>query len=224
MERIPGPEGSLRGRGGCLRVALGSVLLLILAPLAALVRWWRRWRRGYDVRVARRDLGGVDLSGIELTLDSPLSREVETRTALIDALVRLAEEVRRPDDVYHLVFRRPTEPEADLIAVGPQPQELAQRLGIGFSHRSSVGCTQLWLTLPRAVHLAEVVDPFAFDPERPGAPADLILEARPRWAMVTSFGRTGPSVVYRLQLLLPPSSAAVVDSIVARLAASLSAR
>lgn len=224
MGRIPTTDGSLWRGGGCLRVAVGSVLLVILAPPAALVRWWRRRRRGDDVRVARRDLGGTPLLVLELRLDAPTSREVEARTALIDALVRLAEELRSPNDVYHLVFRRPAEPESDLVGIGPQPQELAQRLGIVLSHRSSAGRTQLWLTLPRSVHLAEVVDPVAFDPDRRGAPADLILEAHPRWAMISSFARIGPSVVYRLQLHLPRPAADAVGAIVDRLSAALSAR
>ncbi|MCG6964580.1 MAG: hypothetical protein LJE95_15100 [Acidobacteria bacterium] len=223
MGRIPKSDGSLPQRGGCVRVGVGSLLLLVLAPPAALVRWWRRQRRGHQLRIVRRDLGGTTFSRIELTVDAPLSRELEVRAALIDALVRLAEGVRLPDDVYHLVFRRSIETEADLVGIGPQPQELAQRLGIAFSHRASTGRTQLWLTLPRTVHLSEVVDPIVFDPERPGASEDLVLQARPRWAMVSVFARSGPSVVYRLRLHLPPSAVGTVDAVMTRLSASLSA-
>ncbi len=224
MGRPLSPGRPLRQRGGCLRVALGSVLLVMLAPAAALVRWWRRRRRGNDVKVWRREPERATLAGLELTVDAPLAREVEARTALIDALVRVAEELRRPDDVYHLVFRRPSEPEADLVAIGPQPQELAQRLSIVFSHRASQACTQLWLTLPRGVHLAEVVDPVAFDPEQSVAAADLMLTASPRWAMVSSFARTGPSVVYRVRLHMSPPEVDAVNPILARLSEVLSAR
>ena len=73
------------------------------------------------------------------------------------------------------------------------------------------------------MHLAEVVDPLVFDPERPGESEDLVLQVRPRWAMVSVFARSGPSVVYRLRLHLPPSAADTVDSVVTRLSASLSA-
>ena len=219
-EHAPGE----RNGPGCLQVGLGTFALVLLAPWAALVRWWKSYRRGKEPRVE----WGVDSTGelwsFDLTVDVTAVDELRSRTALIDTMVRIAETLRRPDDQYNLVFRAPWEAETRLIAVGPQPQELAQRLVMTLSHRSSERSTQIWLTLPRETRLGGIIDPFVFDPEAEGAPAALAAASRARWWAVTAFARTAPSIVYRVRLHVPGESGEAVRALVRRLADEIGSR
>ena len=60
-------------RGGCVGGFLGAAAVLVLAPIAFLVRSWRRWRRGSELLTAWRvsDPGGR-LATLELDLDRSL--------------------------------------------------------------------------------------------------------------------------------------------------------
>ena len=205
-----------------MRVGVGSVVLLLLAPFAAAARWWSRRRRGVDPRVGWELRSGRPFDSIDATVDVPAGREVEARTEIIDAVVRVAELLHRDDDVFHVVFRKPWEADATLVAVGPQPQELAERLAVSLGSRTLEGMTQIWLTLPAARHLGEVVDPARFDPESLGAPERLAASAAPRWAMTTAFVRRGPSAVFRLRLTVPPPSSDDVAAVFERLRRRLS--
>ncbi|NOZ77991.1 MAG: hypothetical protein GXP48_02180 [Acidobacteria bacterium] len=202
-------------RGGCLRAAAGAVFLVLLAPWAALVRTVRASRRGRGCHVrwqlagasghgaSRREAGAIagdESWRLDLEIDAPLADEARVRTDLIDTLVRVAETLRRPDDVYNLVVRQRWDGEPRLIAVGPSLQRLAHRLERAFSHRDAERCTHLWLTLPVSRRLGQLVDPEGFDPEAGHALDRLIADTKPRWAAATSFGHTDVGVLYRVIL------------------------
>jgi hypothetical protein len=139
----------------------------------------------------------------DLTVDVPRVIESGFHSVVTDVVVRVAEELRLPDDVYHLVYRLPWEDEPVVIAVGPQIQELGERFSLALSQASLEGRTALWLTLGRSRRLAEVVDPIHYDPETEGEPEALLASSRPRWAMATSWARIGPSLVFRMILVGP---------------------
>ncbi len=216
METMNVASPKTGGKPGCLPAAAAWTALVVLAPIVALVQWWRRFRRGGEARVRRRINGGQPLAVVDLTVDVPASSAGRARRELVDALVRLAEHLRRPDDLYHLVWRPAGESEPRLVAVSPAPQGLAQRLDTALSHRSYERRTQLWLTLPVGAHLAGLLDPLSFDPEHEGAAAVLIERTGPRWALELSFARGTPAVLYRLRLHVPDGEIATVEAILSR--------
>ncbi len=194
-------------RPGCLRAAAGALLLILLAPWAALVRLWRVLRRGHDGRIRWTITGAPGPDGtdgwwrLDLEINVPLAAGTGTRTGLIDTLIRIAETLRQPDDLHNLIVQQRGDEEPRLIAVGPSLQQLAERLERSFSHRDAERCTHLWLTLPRSRRLGRLVDPMRFDPEGDGALDRLVADTSPRWAAATSFGQTGAAVVYRVILV-----------------------
>ncbi len=206
------PEGGKlepQGRSkGCLVTLTGSIALVVMAIPVSLVRWWRARRRGYDLRTSL-DVQPFPIEGestcrkFDLTVDVPRAFESGIHRVLTDAVVRVAEELRLPDDVYHLVYRLPWEDEPVVMAVGPQIQELGERFSLALSQGALEGRTALWLTLGRERRLAEVVDPIHYDPETDGEPEDLLASSRPRWAMATSWARIGPSLVFRMIVVVP---------------------
>jgi len=203
--RDPGSEGP---PGGCLKVAVGAAALVVISPFALVVRRWRAWRRGGELRstLATRPFansGGGARRWIDLTLDVPAPAEPGFRRRLTEAIVRVAEELRRPDDVYHLVYRRPGDAEPVLLPVGPQLQELGERFSLVLAQGSLAGRTVVWLTLGRGRALAEVVNPASCDPEGEGEPEALLATAEARWSMAGEWARIGPSLVVRLILVVP---------------------
>ena len=193
---------------GCLATATGIVALIVVAPPALVVRWWRARRRGADVRSTLEEqpfptAGGEVLRLFDLTLDVPPPAEAGFRRRLTDVVVRVAEGLRRPDDVYHLAYRLPWNSEPVVIPVGPQLQELGERFSLVLSQGALAGRTVVWLTLGRGRPLAEVVDPALYDPEAEGEPEALIAGAGARWAMATEWARVGPSLIVRLILVVP---------------------
>ena len=207
--------GILRPPGkskGCLVTLTGTIALVAIAIPVSLVRWWRARSRGDDLRtlldVRPFPTGsGCALRKLDLTLDLPPVVERGFHRRVTDAVVRVAEELRLPDDVYHLIYHLPWEDEPVVIAVGPQVQELGERFSLALSQASLQGRTALWLTLERGRPLADVVDPLGYDPEATGEPETLIASCAPRWAMATSWSRVGPSLVYRMILVVPEEAA-----------------
>ena len=208
MTSSSGGGQEIPGRSkGCLVTITGSIALVVMAIPVALVRWWRARRRGADLRTSL-DVQPFPIEGerarrkFDLTVYVPRVIESGFHRVLTDVVVRVAEELRLPDDVYHLVYRLPWEDEPVVIAVGPQIQELGERLSLALSQASLEGRTALWLTLGRSRRLAEVVDPIHYDPETEGQPEALLASSRPRWAMATSWERIGPSLVFRMVLVV----------------------
>ena len=196
---------------GCLVTLTGTIALVAMAIPVSLVRWWRARRRGDDLRTS---LDAQPFPTAEerayrkfdLTVDVPRALQSGFHRDLTDAVVRVAEELRLPDDVYHLVYRLPWEDEPVVMAVGPQIQELGERFSLALSQGALEGRTALWLNLGRGRRLAEVVDPIHYDPEAEGEPEALLASSRPRWAMATSWARSGPSLVLRMILVVPPEA------------------
>jgi len=210
-------DRSTRPRG-CLATGAGAAVLAVLAPFVVAAQGWRKWRRGSEVRSSIviepfTSSASADLRRIDLGFDVPLPAEPGFRRRLTDAIVRVAETLWTPDDVYHLVYRLPWDEEPVAIPVGPKLQELGERLALVQSQGAMAGRTAVWLTLGRDRALAEVVDPVAYDPEGDGEPAGLLMHPAPRWSMATEWVRVGPSLIFRLILVVPTHRADHVQTV-----------
>jgi hypothetical protein len=146
---------------------------------------------------------GADLRCIDLSFDVPLPAEPGFRRRLTDSVVRVAEGLRNSDDVYHLVYRLPWDEEPVAVPVGPKLQELGERFALVQSQGAMAGLTAVWLTLGRDRALSEVVDPVAYDPAADGEPEGLLMHPALRWSMATEWARVGPSLIFRLILVVP---------------------
>jgi len=197
---------------GCLATGAGAAALTVFAPFVLAVQGWKKWRRGSEIRTTidiepLTNSAGADLRRIDLSLDVPQPAEPGFRRRLTDAVVRVAEVLRAPDDVYHLVYRLPWDEEPVAIPVGPLLQELGERFELVQSQGVMAGRTVVWLTLGRDRALAEVVDPVAYNPEADGEPEGLLTHRDVRWSMATEWARVGPSLVFRLVLVVPANQA-----------------
>jgi hypothetical protein len=192
-------------------VGAGALALIVISPFAVVIRSWRAWRRGGEVRSILETRPFVSTAGercrIDLVLDVPSSAEPGFRRRLTDAVVRVAEALRRPDDVYNIIYRHPADPEPVALPVGPQLQEFGERFSLVLSQGALSGRTVVWLTLGRDRALSEVLDPVACDPEAEGEPDALLATANARWSMATEWARVGPSLIVRLILVVPASRA-----------------
>ncbi len=208
--RQPGPRG-------CLGTAAGLAVLAVISPFALFVHRWRAWRRGNDIRVAVTiaawpAAGDDERRRIDAVLDVPLASEGGIRRRVTDAVIRVADDLRRPDDIYTMVYRLPSDEEAVALPVGPQLQSLGERFYLALNQGPLARRTVVWLTLGRGTALASVVDPLTCDPEGMGEPEGLLATAEARWAMASEWARVGPSLIIRLILVVPaPAAPAVSD-------------
>jgi hypothetical protein len=217
-DRVP----NLGRRNGCLGGALGSAALLLLAPFAVAVRSLRRWRRGDELLVRWTTepfsaAAATPRCRLDLELDLPPPRVAAARPALTDTVIRIAELLRASDDVYHMAYRLPELNETVMIPVGPRLQELGERFALIIGQGSLAGRTVVWPTLPSERAIADLLDPFDYDPEAPGEPDRLMSKADVRWGMANSFADRGASIVYRLLLYLPSSAVPEVERLLERL-------
>ena len=207
---------------GCLAAGAGILALIVISPFALVIRSWRAWRRGGEVRSTLESRPFASTAGarcrIDLALDVPAPAEPSFRRRLTDTIVRVAETLRRPDDVYNVLYRLPSDPEPVVLALGPQLQELGERFSLVFSQGALAGRTVVWLTLPRDRALSEVVDPVASDPEAEGEPEALLATVDARWSMATEWARIGPSLVMRLILVIPSDAESRVKTLLGSLA------
>ena len=197
-----------RGPRGCLAVGAGVLALIVISPFALVIRSWRAWRRGGEVRSTLESRPFANTAAgprrrIDLMLDVPAPAEPGFRSLLTDTIVRVAEALRRPDDVYNVLYRLPSDPEPVVLPVGPQLQELGERFSLILSQGALSGRTVVWLTLGRSRALSDVLDPVACDPEAEGEPETLLATADARWSMATEWARVDPSLVIRLILVVP---------------------
>lgn len=211
------------GLKGCLTAGMGVTVLAILSPIVVAVRGWRAWRRGSDIRSTLETDWSVTTEGarlrrLDLSVDVPIPAEPSFRRRLTDSVVRIAEEIRRPDDVYHLVYRLPWNEEPSAIPVGPQVQELGERFSLVQAQGAMAGRTAVWLALGRDRALSEVVDPIAYDPEVDGEPEGLMAHPDNRWSMATAWVRTGSSLVTRVVVIVPAEAATRVEAVLEELA------
>ncbi len=187
-------------------------MLAALSPIVLSVRSWRKWRRGSEIRTTAdieplTNSAGADLCRIDLSFDVPQPAEPGFRRRLTDSVVRVAEALGESDDVYHLVYRLPWEEEPVAMPIGPKLQELGDRFALAQSQGVMAGRTAVWLTLSRDRALSEVVDPDDYDPEADGEPNGLLMHRDLRWSMATEWARIGPSLLFRLVLVVPADQA-----------------
>jgi len=217
MTRATVPAAQPGAMAGCLRSTTGLLGLVVLAPFALAVRRCRAWRRGPELRLeCTRDVfpveGGPPLARIDTSADVPSAAVEALRRRLTETVVRVAERLRRPDDVYHLLYRDPSAGETVVLPVGPQIQELAERLHLVLGLPPMAGRTAVWLALARARRVVDFVDPFSYDPEAAGEPERLLAGSGMRWGMATGFAPRGPSVVFRVVLCVPAEAATTVEA------------
>jgi hypothetical protein len=200
--------GRSRTSPGCILTGGSAAVLALLSPFVLAVRAWRTWRRGSELQT-RTEVGtltnsaGVEHRRFDLDFDVPTAAEPGFRARLTDTIVRVAETLRAPDDVYHLVYRLPWDEEPVLLPIGPQLQELGERFSLVQSQGAMAGRTAVWLTLGREHALSEIVDSVSYDPEAVGEPESLLTHADLRWSMATEWARVGPSLVVRMIVIVP---------------------
>ncbi len=218
MPRSPdsGPLAPSSRSEGCLRAALLAPAVIALAPLAAVLGGLRRWRRGTATRfeITWREVPGR--ARLEARLDVPAAGEGSARLRCTDAVVRVAETLRSPDDVYHLVWRPRSNEPARLRAVGPLVQQLGDRVALELGRPATGGHTLLWLALTRGRRPGEVVDAATADPGAAGEPDALVTACDPRWAAASAVALRGPAVVFHLAVWVPPAVAGRVERILRR--------
>lgn len=213
--RQPGPRG-------CLASAAAVIVLAVVSPMVLVVRSWRAWRRGRDIRVEIRPLqppGGpaVDRQMLDVVCDVPLTVERGFRDRLTDRVVRVAEALRSPGDAYHAVYRLPGADEAVVLPLGPHIQSLGERFRLVLDQSALAGRTAVWLTLGRDLALSGIVDPERCDPESPDERERLLATPEARWAMATSWARVGPALIVRMVLVVPEGARGRVVEVLERL-------
>jgi len=156
---------------------------------------------------------GGGLGRLDWTVDVPLEEERAARRRVTGAIVRIAESIGSPGDIYHVVSRSPVESETDLRAIGPMLQALGDRLHTFLGREVLQGRTSVWPVLPRGVHLAEYVEAVRYDPDAPGEPGGLLAELPCRWAFAVAWRRERASVIYRVALWVPTEVAATVRAV-----------
>lgn len=208
----PGPRG-------CLASVACALVLAVVAPAVVALRRWRTWRRGSGLRleVAGSTPAGEGRRRVEIGYDVPAAVAPAFRRRLTDAVVRVAEFLRRPDDAYHVVYRQAGDDEAVALPLGPRLQALGERLHLLLSRGSTAGRTVVWLALGRGRTLAELVDPVSCDPELQ-AERERLLAAADRWAMASSWLVAGPSLLVRIVLVVPAEAETAVTAIVRKAA------
>lgn len=210
-------ERSLRRGNGCLSHVFGLLSLVVLAIPAGLVRTWQARRRGTQWRIGRTSRPVSGRLRIDLEADIPFRSAGDFPRRLTETVIRIAEHLRQIDDHYHHIYRDPAEPDAILLPLGPQLQELGERLILALRQSDLANRTAIWLTLPARPAIAELVDPATFDPDGDNEPDGIVEHTNARWAMATEWARIGPSTIYHVTLWVPEDSASTVETLLTKI-------
>jgi hypothetical protein len=168
---------------------------------------------------AAHPVDGGDEVRLDVVLDVPMTAADDLRRRVTDAVVRIAETLRCPDDAYHMVCWPLGDVEPLMLPLGPLVQSLGERLNLVLRQGSLAGRTVVWLALAREQALGEVVDPGRCDPEL-DAERERLLVASDRWAAASSWVRVGPSFVVRLILIVPADAESRVRAVFGRIVES----
>lgn len=218
MNGLDSIEGPGHRGPGCLAGAVAVVGVVLLAPMAAVVQKVRSWRRGGGVRTRREQTPFADgMVRIDLDLDAPPEMTEPHSELLTDTVVRIAEALRRPDDVYHLIYREHAADETLVLPVGPLLQELGERFHLVLSQRALGSRTCVWLTLARDQRVVKLLDPFEYDPEAAGEPEALLVRSGMRWGMASTVASGGASMLFRLAFFVPEASVGRIHALLDRL-------
>ncbi len=219
MKRQDSSPGAGNRGPGCLASVVAVAGVVVLAPMAAMVRAIRSWRRGGGIRIRREHTPFADATvRIDLDLDVPPEMKESCGRSLTDAVVRIAEALRRPDDVYHLIYREHAADESTVLPVGPLLQELGERFHLVLFQEALASRTCVWLTLARDKPVVQMLDPFEYDPEGSGEPEALLARSGMRWGMASTVAADGASVLFRLALFVPEQAVGRIDALLDRLA------
>jgi len=218
MNGVDSSESPAHRGPGCLAGAAAVAGVVLLAPMAAVVQKVRGWRRGSGLRIQREQTSFADgMARIDLHLDVPLEMTETHGKLLTDTVVRIAEALRRPDDVYHLIYREHAAEETMVLPVGPLLQELGERFYLVLSQGALASRTCVWLTLARDQRVGKLMDPFEYDPEAAGEPEALLARSGMRWGMASTVASGGASVLFRLALFVPEESVGRIHALLDRL-------
>ncbi len=211
-------QGPARRGPGCLAGVAAIVGVVLLAPMAAAVRTVRGWLRGSETRIRSEHTAFAnEMARVDLHLDVPPEMRESVGRSLTDIVVRVAETLRRPDDIYHLIYRERGAEETIVLPVGPLLQELGERFHLVLSQEALALTTCVWLTLARDQRVVEMLDPFDYDPESAGEPEALLTRSGMRWGMGSTVVPGPASVLFRLVLFVPESSVDLIDRLFQRL-------
>lgn len=164
------------------------------------------------------------MARFELELDAPDAQESGLRRQLTEVAVRIAEMFAARRAVIHLLYRVPGEPDSIVVPVGPLVQSLGERLFLALTQHDLEARTMLWLALPRGLHVAQVADPMAYDPEAPGEPDRLVADSDAVWALALARAHGAASYVVRAVLFVPEADAARVGALLEDFKARLATR
>ncbi len=211
--------------GGCLRLGLAALSLVVTLPLTTIQTIVRRWRRGSDclVTVKRRLDRENDTLRFELDIDVPLDQELVARREIVDCLVRLAESLSAGDEHYHLAFREAGESEPHLIPLGPLIQTFGERLIHTLGRASLERRTCLWLCADRRRAIVDLIDPINFDPESSEADEAVMVDPAVNWLVLTSFARRSVNILQRTVVVLPAPADATMTALITRIKNRLAA-
>ncbi len=195
---------------GCLRAVVSLPALIVLAPVAALVRTISRWRRGKAPRVEWRwgavtTGDGRSMARLQAGVDVPF--DIDGSRMLTEATVRLAEILGTGDEVYHMIHGEPGGDGEVALPLGPLIQALADRFYLTGRRSALEGFPVMWIALPRKVSLGEVLHG-----------KEDSIEAVPRmlqmplyWGMVVIRRIGSASVRYHLDLVVPEDAVEEVE-------------
>jgi hypothetical protein len=206
MTETPNPFAT--PKRGCLGAVVGAVVLAILAPWVAAIRWWRRFQRGGRLRFSiEQSSGGAERTRFDLKVDLPAPVASADQRRITNAVVRAAEVLAAGCGSYVAFYRRGGDSEATLQAIGPRLQELGERFMLLLTQGPLDGRNVLWLALDPATAAGDVIDPLACDPEDVATLEKFLGDLRARWTMACTWSHDGPSWLLRLIVVVPSSAA-----------------
>ena len=206
MAEAPNPFAT--PKRGCLGAAVGAVVLVVLAPWVAAIRWWRRVRRGRKQRLSiEQSASGAGRTRFDLKLDLPAPVAPADHRRITNAVVRAAEVLATGCGSYVAFYRRGGDSEATLQAIGPRMQELGERFMLLLTQGPLNGRNVVWMALDPTTAASDVIDPLALDPEDAATLEKLVGHARARWTMACTWSHDGPSWLLQLIVVVPSSVA-----------------
>jgi len=192
-DSVPGSGGK-----GCLRLMLAGPVLLLGAPVVALMRSLARWKRGRAVRLDHLDeekSGAFSLfSGV---VDFP--SDVESSRILTSALASLASALSGPGDAHYLLHDDGE--EGVILGLGPSIQDLCERFQIMCRKHSIEGRNLLWLSMDASEHIGRYFRSGCWDAKTEGNAA---LDGLPlHWALEIRRKRGAVSTRWEIRLRVP---------------------
>jgi len=186
------------GGGGCLRLMLAGPVLLLGAPVVALMRSLARRKRGRAVRLdelkEEKSGGFAVFSG---AVDFPSG--TESSRILTAALASLASTLSGPGDAHYLLHDDGE--DGVVLGLGPSIQDLCERFEIMCRKHSVEGRNLLWLSMDTSEHIGRYFRSGCWDAKTEGNAA---LDELPlHWALEIRRKRGAVSTRWELRIRVP---------------------